>query len=178
MPPGRLPAAPVGDSLHMPEASDANFETVLREIPAGVYVLTAAYESERTGTLVKWVQQCSSNPPMVMVAMPKGQPIVPLIRDSRSFALCRIANDDCYLLRKFGSPLDRSEDPFVTLRTLRCVTGSPIIHRAISFLDCEVVRHLDFDTDHRLYVAQVRGAGELSNGRASRVDANGFHELR
>jgi flavin reductase (DIM6/NTAB) family NADH-FMN oxidoreductase RutF len=148
---------------------------VLEGIPAGVYVLTAAHDHDRSGTLVHWVQRCSVEPPMLMVALPKGQPIVPLIRDSRSFALCRIAEDDFFLMKKFGTPPDRSEDPFVTLRTMRAVTGSPILFRAKSYLDCEVVRHLDFDTDHRLYVAQVLRGGVLPNGHLGGMNGSSPH---
>jgi flavin reductase (DIM6/NTAB) family NADH-FMN oxidoreductase RutF len=146
------------------------------KIPRGLFVMTSAFEHSRSGVLVKWVQRCSSDPPLIIVAVPKGQPVEPLIRDSRSFALCQIAEDDAYLFRKFAQTHDRADDPFVAL-DMRCGTmGAPIIERAMSYLDCEVVRHLELDADHRLYIGQVITGGILHHGKpAIHWDENGYH---
>lgn len=113
---------------------------------------------------------------MVMFAMPKGQVVEPLIRDSRRFALCQIREGDRYLMRKFepdsGSdrlePYDRNgpragsieniEDPFVCLPTRTSSAGSPIIERALGYLDCEVIRQIETEGDHRIYVGLIDAA--------------------
>ena len=41
-------------------------------------------------------------------------------------------------------------------RTL--VTGSPLLSRSLISLDCEVLRHLDLEADHEIYVGQVLSA--------------------
>ena len=102
---------------------------------------------------------------MVIVAMSKGLPVEPLIRDSRSFVLCQIAKDDRLLRRKFATPPDAREDPFVTIPTMTAASGAPIVKQAVAYLDCELVRHIDLETDYALYVGKVRQGGVLNEGR-------------
>lgn len=149
------------------------------KIPRGLFIMTAAHDQRRSGVLVKWVQRCSTQPPLLMVAVPKGQPVEPLIRDSRGFALCQIAEDDAFLFRKFATPHDRTDDPFVALDTRDGAYSAPIIERAMSYLDCEVVRHLDLDADHRLYIGRIH-AGEILHPAKPAVhwDENGYPPAR
>jgi flavin reductase (DIM6/NTAB) family NADH-FMN oxidoreductase RutF len=151
----------------------SNIAAALLQIPCGLFVLTAAHEGARSGVLTKWVQPCSVEPRLVMVAVPGGSPVEPLIRDSRNFALCQISAGDRLLHRRFLTPPDRGEDPFVTLPTHCAPSGSPIIDRALSYLDCEVVRHIDLDTDHRLYVGQVHHGAVLKQGARPAVEVGG-----
>jgi len=137
----------------------------LGQIPSGLFLLTSGYDGNRSGILVNWVQQCATNPPMVIVAMAKGLPVEPLIRDSRAFALCQIAEDDRLLLRKFAQPPNADDDPFETLQIVESPSGSPIVKRAVAYLDCKLVRHIDLETNHALYVGQVLQGGVLNEGR-------------
>jgi flavin reductase (DIM6/NTAB) family NADH-FMN oxidoreductase RutF len=137
---------------------------VLGRIPRGQFILTAAFDGARSGVLVGWVQQCATEPPMVMTAIATGLPVIPLIRDSRSFALCQISADDRLLGRKFARVPDHGEDPFVSLATGTAPSGSPIVQRALTWIDCELVRHVDLESDHGLYVGLVRAGGLLSPG--------------
>lgn len=142
--------------------------------PCGLYVMTAGFEDRAAGLIARWVQRCSIDPPMLMIAIRKGEPIEPLIRDSRGFALCQISDDDRFLLRKFAPSADRQEDPFVCLTTTIGSSGAPIIERAMSYLDCELVRNVELDTDHRIYVGQIRGGGVLNESSpAIRFGDNG-----
>ena len=56
----------------------------LRSIPNATYVLTCCHDQFRDGIITKWVQQCSTEPPMVVVAISKGRPIEPMLRDATS----------------------------------------------------------------------------------------------
>ncbi|MHC4414763.1 MAG: flavin reductase family protein [Planctomycetota bacterium] len=143
---------------------DVDLDRAISRIPCGLFILTAAFDGTRSGVLVEWVQQCASCPPMVMTALATALPIVPLIRDSRGFALCQIGADDRFLPKKFASTPEPGEDPFVTLSTITAPSGSPIVERAVSYLDCELVRHIDLESDHGLYVGRVRDAGILTDG--------------
>ena len=139
----------------MTQQNGTDIAAAVLQIPRGLFILTSACEGHRSGVLTKWVQPCSTIPPLVMVAIAKGSPVEPLIRDSRAFALCQIGANDRLLMRRFASPPERFEDPFVTLPAHPGENGSPIIDRALSYLDCQVVRHIDLDADHRLYVGQI-----------------------
>jgi flavin reductase (DIM6/NTAB) family NADH-FMN oxidoreductase RutF len=179
----------------------------MAQMPGGLFVLTSSWEGHAGAVLVKWVQPCSDNPPMVMVAINKGQHIEPLLRNSRSFVLCQISDDDRFLLRKFGqvangsasatassngvSSLPRDDDddeddddhdeqhdravlrggpdkpdddPLVTMTTSLAPSGAPIVDRAMTYLDCEIVRHIELESDYRIYVGQVHAGALLHQG--------------
>ena len=146
------------------EAQPAELADVLGRIPCGRFLVTAAHEGARTGALVAWVQPCANQPPMVMAALATALPVIPLIRDSRGFALCQIAADDPFLARKFATPPEHGEDPFVGVETFTAVTGAPIIKRAMCYLDCQLLRHVDLEADCGLYVGLVRVGGVLNGG--------------
>lgn len=154
-----------------PEVLDA-----VARLHSGLYVLTSAFENTRLGVMVNWAQQCATEPVSVCVSLLKGHPVSPLIRDSHAFALCAVTDSDRLLLKKFervketgppgasGSgtpgvytPLVR-EDPFMSLDVETIATGSPVLKRSRFALDCRVSMHLDFDSDHELYIAQVVAA--------------------
>ena len=153
---------------------DSDVAQALGQIPGGLFVLTAAYDGARSGVLVEWVQQCATNPPLIVAAVGAGLPVVPLIQDSHGFVLCQISEDDRFLARKFQSAPAHGEDPFMTLPIATAPSGTPILRRALSYLDCEVVRHIDLESDHGLYVGLVRAGGILNDGKpAVRYGGNG-----
>ena len=152
-------------------------------IPSGRFVMTAAHGGNRAGVLVDWVQQCAKEPPMVIVAIEKGQKLIPMIRDSKGFALCQIPENDCFLEKMFKDSGDGSEDdPFISIQVRQGRSGSPIVERALCYLDCEVVRHLDIESNYELYVGLIHEGSLLggdstqsSNGRSkkNRTDRSG-----
>jgi flavin reductase (DIM6/NTAB) family NADH-FMN oxidoreductase RutF len=148
----------------LPKPPDALAQAMSR-IPAGLFVLTCAHEHSRSGIIVNWVQCCSTTPPMVVVALQRGLALEPLIRDSRGFALCQISDDDRYLRRKFAELPPGREDPFVSIPIMTTPSGLPIIERAMSYLDCELVRHVDIESDCSLLVGQVRQGAVLHDCR-------------
>ncbi len=142
----------------------------VRQIPRGLFIMTTAFGGARSGVLTRWVQPCSDEPLLVMVAIAQGLPVVPLIRDSRAFALCQISEGDTLLKRLFAAPHARGDDPFIALPAHVAPSGSPLIDRALAYLDCDVVRHVDLDTNYRLYVGQVRAGGINHPGRHPEVE--------
>lgn len=170
-----VPAEARYRTMHMTDPAPFNVSEVTATIPHGAFILTAAHDGRRHGTLVRWMQPCSSEPPMIMLAMPKGQVVEPLIRDSRHFALCQVREGDRLLLRKFepdmggdGSSgregsIENIEDPFACLPMRRSPAGSPVIERALCYLDCEVVRQIETDGDHRIYIGHITFAEVLQH---------------
>lgn len=133
--------------------------------PSGLYVMTAAHDGKSAGVLASWVQRCSNEPPLVSVALFKGHPIEPLIRDSRAFALCQLSEEDRLLARRF-SRAEADPSVFDTLEIETLVSGAPCIKRAVAALDLEVHRHVDLDADHELFIGLVRDARMFNPGAA------------
>jgi len=133
----------------------------LARIPAARFLLSAAYEDSRGGVIVDWVQRCSHEPPMIMVAVRKGHTISPLIRDARTFAVCKLPDDERQLNRHFAAT-EPNEDPFVGLDVTAAPSGSPLLHRAEVYLECTLTRHVDIESEYELYVGEVTAGGGVA----------------
>lgn len=132
-------------------------DEALKLLPEGVFLITAAHDTERSGIRVRNVMRCADVPVLIAVASRKGHVIEPLIRDSHHFALCVVRPDDRLLMRKFpvGAEPVGGGDPFDAIPTEDLGSGAPVPKRCIAAFDCEVVRHFDLDADHEIYVGQV-----------------------
>ncbi|GIW74138.1 MAG: hypothetical protein KatS3mg103_0660 [Phycisphaerales bacterium] len=148
---------------------DANQIEAMREacdrLPSNLFVLTSAYDQLRAGTLVVGVHRCATEPLLLSVPVRRGHPINPLIRDSRAFAVCSIDPQDRAMRRRFAfhPSAEERHDPFDALAVLSLRTGSPILRSSALAFDCEVLRHVDMEADHELYIGRVvavRVAGE------------------
>lgn len=147
----------------------------LGNVPGGVWVLTARDEDRRLGLLVGSVQQLGFHPPIVGVAVPKGEAIMPLLSDSGRFALCQLGEGDRRIRRKFSAEPEENEDPFLGLRLLPPKhAGVPILETSVGHLECEIVRHLDFEGDHDLFVGQVVSAAFGEGVPVVRLRDNGL----
>lgn len=155
--------------------SDPNLPSVaevLAAIPRSRFLLTSAFGDLRRGLVVEWVQQCGRQPPVVMVALPKGQPISPVIRDSRRFAISSIRPGDLLLEKLFAPGAAGDGDPFLGLPLESSSLGLPLLARVEGSLECEMIRHLDIESDCELYIGLVRRAARpdaASRGRGSRA---------
>lgn len=142
----------------------------LATVPAGQFLLTTAFGEVRDGRIVERVQQCGTQPPMLLVAMEKGHPLSPLIRDSRTFAVSLLDPNERAITRVFGPERRIGDDPFLTYPHTQGAMGAPIVTRAVAWFDCEVVRHLDMETNFELYIGLVHAAG-LGSAPAQRLSA-------
>jgi flavin reductase (DIM6/NTAB) family NADH-FMN oxidoreductase RutF len=136
----------------------------LEFFPRGLFLLTARFESKRAGQLVVTAVACAHVPLLVCVSARKGHPIAPLIRDAHAFAVCIVGAEDRLLVRKFA--VVEKGDPFDSLEVDRLVTGAPVPRRCIAAVDCTVVRHMDIEADHELYIGQV--VGGRANGHTGK----------
>ena len=130
-------------------------------LPTSTCVMTAAFENRRNGIIVSRLMKAADEPACVCVAVPVGQRLATLIRDSHAFGLCLLdagAPGARLLHKKFGTEDPGGGDPFDMLEVRTLVSGSPILTRATMALDCEVLRHLDLEADHEIYVGQVLSA--------------------
>lgn len=144
--------------MRMMNGEATNWSNAVGLIPTGAFVMTSSHDHNRAGILVSWVQQCAFEPPLIAVAIRKGRPIEPLIRDSHSFALCQIDPDNRLLLARLKNSDEHSSDILDCIECETLSSGAPCITSAIAAIDCEVIRHFDLDADHELYIGQVLAA--------------------
>ncbi|MBL4591562.1 MAG: flavin reductase [Phycisphaerales bacterium] len=147
----------------MPSTTDSLVSEILGLFPMGLYLMTAAHDTQRAGMLVHSVQRCCDSPALLCVAARKGHAIDPLIRDSRSFAIGIVSAEDKIISRRFSfdettvstiiEPI--ADDPFEAIPTKTLVTGSPMLTRCPIWFDCEVSRRIDLESNYELFVGRV-----------------------
>jgi len=145
-------------------------------IPSGLFILTARHEDRRLGMLTSWVQQACMDPPMVSVAVHKGRPIMPLISESRRFGICQIAQGERLILRKFLSNNgDPDEDPFLGLEMIHdTLLAVPILANVLSYIECEMICHMDVEGDHDLFVGLARNGRYIAGEPHIHLREHGF----
>lgn len=133
-------------------------------MPRSTYIMTSRHENKSQGVMVRWVQRITGTPPLIlMVAVPKGSPIIPVLQDAHHFALCQVHPEDKLTLRRFaGEP---AEDPFNAIETFLSPGGAPVIARSLTYLDCELLRHVDFEGDHDMYIGLIHEGDRLNKGQ-------------
>ncbi len=122
------------------------------------FILTSRHEDRTRGILVKWIQQVSFTPPMIMVALPRKSRIGTYIHSSHAFALCEITTDDALTHRAFNTSNDTDDQPLRGIRKNNTNTLSPILTKSLAYLDCEFISHFDIEGDHDIYIGHVREA--------------------
>jgi len=100
------------------------------------------------------------------VAIEKGQALSAIIRDSHGFALCQLHRDERILRRMLPAMPENGVDPFISIPHMRTPAGAPVPLRAMSWFDCEMVRHIDIEADTEIYVGVVHHASTVHPGAA------------
>lgn len=144
----------------------ADMSAALRSLSGAMVVMTAAYEGRRAGMLASGVSVAAFEPASVVVAVPSGHRLAALIRDGRSFGVSLLNPSQRLLIKKIRAGAEGDLDPFDTLETRTLVSSCPLLTRALAVFDCEVVRHLDLEADHELYVGRILAAGVCADAQA------------
>jgi len=146
----------------MDETNQEQAQEALSRLPRGRYLLTAGYGHNRNGMIVERVSLGADDPPTVIISVKKGHSLSPLIRDSARFGIAEIGTTDEMLSRIFrqGTGL-QDDDPFLGHALVEgpLKIDIPIPERAVSWLACELLRHLDIEADHEVYIGRVISHG-------------------
>jgi flavin reductase (DIM6/NTAB) family NADH-FMN oxidoreductase RutF len=137
-------------------------KNAMARMPSGRFLMTAAFGEARNGMIVTQVLKCADVPPTITVSVRKGHALSPLIRDSGCFALCEIAETDLMLPRLFQRPSAlQGEDPFLGHCLVPHTRNIPVPKSAASWVVCDLLRHLDIEADHEIYIGRVVLGGVL-----------------
>jgi flavin reductase len=148
---------------------------VLRRFATGVTVLTAGHDAPQ-GMTANAFASVSLSPPLVLVCVSKSAAIHQAIVDYQSFAVSVLSGRQEYVARYFADhsrPRGREEFDIVGW-SHGPKTGSPIIHGALAWLECEL--HATHEGgDHSIFVGAVQ-AGEHGIAREALLFLGGaFH---
>jgi flavin reductase (DIM6/NTAB) family NADH-FMN oxidoreductase RutF len=130
-----------------------------------LWLVTAADGGRRGGLIATTVAQASIVPemPRQLITIDKRHNTHSLIEASGAFALHLIDETQLDLVWRFGLQSGREIDKLAGLESHAGETGSPLLSRALAWLDCRVEGRLD-SGDRTVYLAAV------IDGRLQRTD--------
>ena len=120
----------------------------------GVYIIGVKYGSRINGMTAAWVNQVSSQPPMISVAIGKNHYTSELIPKAKSFSVNILSPAQMELARKCGFTSGRDQDKLQEEEFTYQATGAPILSNCTGYLDCELSQQIEVG-DHILFIGTV-----------------------
>ena len=120
----------------------------------GVYIIGVKYESRINWMTAAWVNQVSSRPPMISVAVGKSHYTSELIPKAKSFSVNILSPVQRELARKCGFTSGRKQDKLREEELTYQATGAPILNNCTGYLDCELSHQIEVG-DHILFIGTV-----------------------
>jgi flavin reductase len=132
----------------------------------GVTVVTTSGEEHAYGMTANAFSSVSLDPPLVLVCVIARSEGSEHIERNRCFAVNILHAEQEPLSRYFASrDRPRGRDAFREVPHRTSVSGSPILHGAIGYLDCRL--HTDHDAgDHKIFIGEVLELGYDPDGEA------------
>ena len=122
----------------------------------GVTVVTTGDDTARAGMTVSSFTSISLEPPLILVCLHKEAETCQMIARTGVFAVSLLGEEHENVCMQFAgyTELPPAADRFHNVNIVRQVTGSPVVHDAIAWLDCRVHTTYDGGT-HTIYVGEV-----------------------
>jgi flavin reductase (DIM6/NTAB) family NADH-FMN oxidoreductase RutF len=134
--------------------SHSQIGEVLNLITHGVYIIGVKYGSKINGMTAAWVNQVSSQPPMISVAISKTHYTSELISQAKSFSVNILSHNQMELARKCGFASGRDQDKLQKEEFMYQATGAPILRNCAAYLDCKLFHQIELG-DHILFIGTV-----------------------
>ncbi len=157
------------------EKDQPTFGPALGRIASGLFILTVRYENKETGLLASWIQQCSFEPPLIMVAVRQGRYVADWLQEGTSFTVNILDESQTDMIAHFGKGFDPGEDAFAEVPVSRESSFAPVLSEALAYLDCKVVSRTQ-PGDHVVFFGQVENGKMLNDGQPMvHVRKSGLH---
>ncbi len=141
----------------MPEVNPDDFKGALGSWASGVTVVTTRHKGMVYGLTVSSFSSLSLDPTLVLVSLQNSNRIVNMVRESKTFAISVLAEDQDAISAWFSRSGREPVEAFDDFDTIEWHTGAPIIAGALAHLDCDLDR-LIAAGDHTIAVGKVIGA--------------------
>lgn len=150
----------------------AEFRRILGHLPTGVTVVTAS-DGEPCGLTASAVTSVSLDPPLVLVCVGRHTDTHACIERTRAFAVNVLRERAEGLSRRFAE--HEPARKFVGVAYRSESTGSPILERALAWIDCRLWASYD-GGDHSIFVGEVV-AGDADQGAPLLYFRGGYSRL-
>jgi len=132
----------------------SEIKEVIDLLTHGVYVIGVKYKSRINGMTAAWVNQVSSQPPMISVAIGKSHYTSELIPKAKSFSVNILSSDQIEVARKCGFVSGRNQNKLREEELTYQATGAPILSNCTAYLDCKLYYQIEVG-DHILFIGTV-----------------------
>ncbi len=139
----------------------ATFRTVLGHFATGVVLVTALDGGEPVGLACNSFTSVSLDPPLVLFCAAKASTTWPRIQAAGKWAANFLDEDGEEICRLFAQ---KGADRFARVAYATGRTGSPVVHDALAYVDCETIAEHDAG-DHIIVVGRVVELGYQSEGK-------------
>lgn len=127
----------------------------MRQLAAGVALITTAHDGRRSGLTATAVCSLSAEPPQLLACINRRLEAHDLALAGGSFAVNLLASDQRPLAQTFGGGSGiLGEARFESARWTALVTGAPILASGLASFDCRVSKALPADT-HTIFIGLV-----------------------
>ncbi len=140
------------------------FRQVAGQFATGVTVVTTCSQGKPAGITVNAFCTVSLEPPLVLVCIDLISLTLPVIRESGSFAVNILTNEQEELSRCFAGSTEERYEHFCHASFHIAATGAPIIDDVLAFIDARVVAEYPAG-DHVIFLGQVEAMG--TNGHVA-----------
>ncbi|MBI4433089.1 MAG: flavin reductase family protein [Candidatus Omnitrophica bacterium] len=127
---------------------------ILRKIPYGLYVIGVKGGGGCHAFTGSWLSQCSMKPPKVMLGVRQGTHSLDLLREGKAFAVNFLGKGDIKVLEQFFKATPADGNRFGDLEFSLKKTGTPILGKAVSYLECAVQDIFEVG-DHSIVIGEV-----------------------
>src|SRR5580704_1846007 len=147
----------------------------LGRIPSGLFILTFRQGKQETAMLASWVQQCSFEPPQVVIAMNEKRSVLDWLHVDAAIGVNILREGQKDLLGHFGKGFELGQPAFEGIDVERDGDSAPLLRAAHAVLDCRVSDKYKAG-DHVLLVARVVAGKLQCEGRPGvHIRRSGLH---
>jgi flavin reductase (DIM6/NTAB) family NADH-FMN oxidoreductase RutF len=136
-------------------ASPDDFKRGMRQLAAGVNIVTVMHDGVREGLTATAVCSISAEPPHLLVCVNATANAHAPMHRSGNFCLNVLARDQEAIARRFaGMDGTARVDRFGLGEWTELTTGAPVLKGALANFDCIVVREIEAAT-HTIFIGRV-----------------------
>jgi flavin reductase (DIM6/NTAB) family NADH-FMN oxidoreductase RutF len=160
-----------------PEATEEQkaLTAALGHIPSGLFILTFRHGKQETAMLASWVQQCSFEPPQIVVAMNAKRYVLEWLVKDAPLTVNILCEGQKELMSHFGKGFEPGTPAFEGIEVERADGSAPSLPAAHAFLDCRVT-DIHPAGDHVLVIARVIAGKLQQEGRPGvHIRRSGMH---
>lgn len=139
--------------------SENPISDALKMMPYGFYVLSSHADGEDNIMVCNWLTQASFEPLLVSIALQKTSYSYGLVTQSKAFTinLFRLVDQD--VVKPFAKSRHKNPDKMKGVEFTRAPqTQCPVLPQAAAFFECKVIKQVETEGDHDIFVAEVVNA--------------------